>query len=155
MHHDRELHELREEVKFLYELVKRLAEELAECRGHKRKLSFIKIAFGGIMPVGPFTLTVGATTVATVLGFDQNGNPMSIDFTANPVSWTDSAEAIVSDAPTATSDTLTGVSAGVMSLTATCAGFTDTETVTVPAVVPVLSSIKISIDAPPAAAKKA
>lgn len=109
-------------------------------------LSFIRIAIGGIMPVGPATLAIGAKATATVLGFDQNGAPFVIDFTANPVTWADDNEAAVSDAPAGASDPLTGVAAGVANITATCAGFTDTETVTVPAAVPVLSSIKISID---------
>lgn len=109
-------------------------------------LSFIRIAIGGIMPVGPATLAIGAKATATVLGFDQNGAPIAIDFTANPITWADDNEASVSDAPTTTSDPLTGVAAGVMNLTATCGGFTDTETVTVLAAVPVLSSVKISID---------
>ena len=98
------------------------------------------------MPVGPATLNVGDKKTATVLGFDQNGAPFAIDFTANPVTWTDDNEAAVQDAPTGTSDGLTAVAPGVANLGATCAGFSDTEAVTVVAAAPKLSSIKISID---------
>ena len=98
------------------------------------------------MPVGPATLTIGQSKTATVLGFDQNGAPMTIDFTANPVTWTDPAETIVSDVPTTASDALTAVAAGTVPLTATCAGLTDTETITVVPQAPVLTSIKVSID---------
>ena len=112
-----------------------------------KTLSYIKIAIGGIMPIGPATLAIGAKATATVLGFDQNGAPIKIDFTANPVTWKDDNEAVVQDAPAADgSDPLTALAAGVANLTATCAGFSDTESVTVPAASPVLSSIKISID---------
>lgn len=97
------------------------------------------------MPVGPAVITVGQTTTAFVLGFDQNGAAIAIDFTANPVSWSIDNSAIASSTPNPDStDGVVGVSAGVANLTASCAGFTDTETVTVTAVVPVLSSIKIS-----------
>lgn len=99
------------------------------------------------MPVGPATLTVGQSKTATVLGFDQNGAPFAIDFTANPVTWTDDNEAAVQDTAGSTvTDPITALAAGVANLGATCAGFSDTEVVTVLAVAPKLSSIKISID---------
>lgn len=136
---EEELRLAREEVALLREIVRELR--------HEKRLAFIKIAIGGKMPVGPATLTVGDKKTATVLGFDQNGSPFAIDFTANPVTWSDDNEGSVADAPAADgSDPLTAVSAGVANLTASCAGFTDTETVTVLAAAPVLSSIKVSID---------
>ena len=132
----REIRELQKDTG----LLRTIAEDL------KPRLAFIKIAIGGIMPVGPATLAVGDKKIATVLGFDQNGAAMAIDFTANPVTWADDNEAAVQDAPAPDQDPLTAVAPGVANLTATCAGFTDTETVTVLAAAPKLSSIKISID---------
>ena len=111
------------------------------------KLAFIKIAIGGIMPVGPATLTVGDKKVVSVLGFDQSGAPFTIDFNANPVTFTDDNEAAVQDtAGSNITDPITAVSPGVANIGASCAGFSDTEAVTVVAVTPKLSSIKISID---------
>ena len=98
------------------------------------------------MPVGPATLTVGDKKTATVLGFDQNGAPFAIDFNANPVTWADDNESAVADTPTANADGLTAVAPGVANLGATCGGFSDSESITVVAQAPVLSSIKISID---------
>lgn len=100
------------------------------------------------MPVGPATLNVGDKRTLSVQGFDQNGAPIAIDFTANPVTWTDDNQAAVAeDAPgSTTADAVTAAAAGVSNFTAACAGFTDTEALTVLAVVPVLSSIKISVD---------
>lgn len=132
----REIRELRKGTALLREIARDL----------RPVLSFIKIAIGGIMPVGPVTLNVGDKKVATVLGFDQNGAPFAIDFSANPVEWVDDNEAAVQDAPTADQDALTAIAPGVANITATCAGLTDSETVTVVAQAPVLSSIKISID---------
>lgn len=123
------------------ELLRRIERDVAP-----KRLSFIKIAIGGSMPVGPATLTVGDKKTATVLGFDQNGAPFPIDFTQNPITWADDNEPVVQDAPTASQDGLTAVSPGVANLTATCGGFTDTEAITVVAQAPKLSSIKISID---------
>lgn len=135
-----EIHLEREEVHLLRKILGQLEKQ------DRPRLSVIKIAIGGRMPVGPATLTVGQTATATVQGFDQNGAPFAIDFAANPVTWTDSAEAVVSDVPTAASDPLTAVAVGTASITAVCAGLTDTETVTVIAQAPVLTSIKVSID---------
>jgi hypothetical protein len=132
-----------------------IEEDLDEIVGFlKPRLSFIKVGFvstqirGGIMATGPVKLTVGQKTTATVLGFDQTGAPFTIDFNANPVTFTDDNQAVASDAPTPPTDTITGVSAGVANITATCGGFNDTEQVTVSAVVPVLSSIKIDFSQP-------
>src|ERR1017187_4202942 len=77
-----------------------LAEEdliLEAVNSLKPKLRFIKFAIGGIMPVGPATLTVGDKKTLSVLGFDQNGAAFPIDFTANPVTFTDDNEAVLAD----------------------------------------------------------
>lgn len=109
------------------------------------RLSFIKIAHGRKNMQGPITIAVGGKSVERVLGFDQNGAPFAIDFTQNPVTWSVDNSAVASSTPEAdpSVDDVVGVSAGVANLTATCAGFSDTETVTVTAAAPVLSSIKI------------
>lgn len=109
------------------------------------RLSFIKIAHGRKNMQGPITIAVGGKSVERVLGFDQNGAPFQIDFTQNPVTWSIDQSAVASSTPETdpSVDDVVGVSAGVANLTATCAGFTDTETVTVTQAAPVLSSIKI------------
>lgn len=109
------------------------------------RLSFIKISHGEKCMQGPITLAVGAKSVERVLGFDQNGAPFAIDFTANPVTWSIDQSSVASSTPESdpSVDDVVGVSSGVANLNATCGGFTDTETVTVTAVVSVLSSIKI------------
>lgn len=133
----REIRELRKDTGLLHEI----AEDL------KPKLSFIKLSIGGVMPVGPATIAVGDKKVVSVLGFDQNGAPIAIDFTANPVTFTDDNETAVGDTSGSTvTDPITGLAVGVANITATCAGFSDTEAVTVVAATPVLSSIKVSID---------
>ena len=99
------------------------------------------------MPVGPATLTVGDKKTLSVLGFDQNGAPFAIDFTANPVTFTDDNQAALADTPGSTvTDPVTAIAVGVANVGATCAGFSDTEVVTVVAAAPLLSSIKVSID---------
>ena len=111
------------------------------------RLSYIKLAIGGKMPVGPQTLTVGDQRTVTVLGFDQFGAPFAIDFTANPVTFTDDNDAVLQDTAGATvSDPVTAVAPGVANVTGACAGFTDTEAYTVVAQAPKLSSIKLSLD---------
>ena len=111
------------------------------------RLSYIKLAIGGKMPVGPATLTVGDKKTLSVLGFDQNGAPFAIDFTANPVTFTDDNETVLQDTAGSTvTDPVVALAVGVANVGATCAGFSDTEAVTVVAAAPVLSSIKILID---------
>jgi hypothetical protein len=111
------------------------------------RLSYIKLAIGGIMPVGPATLTVGDKKTLSVLGFDQNGAPFAIDFTANPVTYVDDNQAALQDMQGSTvTDPVTALAPGVANVTATCAGFSDQEAYTVVAQAPKLSSIKISID---------
>lgn len=141
--------ELHEVILLLREEAALLKEEnriLRQIRDGK-KLSFIKISIGGKMPVGPVTLAVGDKKVVSVLGFDQNGAPIAIDFKVNPVVFTDDNQSVVQDTPDSpVSDPITALAPGVANLTATCAGFVDTEAVTVIAAAPKLSSIKISID---------
>ena len=112
------------------------------------KLSYIKLTLGGNkMPVGPQTLTVGDKKTVSVLGFDQYGAPFAIDFTANPVTFTDDNEAVLQDTSESTvTDPVTALAPGVANVGGTCAGFTDTEAYTVVAALPKLSSIKISLD---------
>src|ERR1700732_1456299 len=90
--HDAELEVLRDIDKTEHEILKRLTP----------KLSYIKLAIGGVMPFGPATLSVGDKKVASVLGFDQNGAPFAIDFTANPVTFTDDNQTAVQDTPGST-----------------------------------------------------
>jgi hypothetical protein len=153
------------EIELLKKEVRLEREELKEAKRHDRveeqllrdirrelgpHLSFIKVKIGGTMPVGPITAAIGDQLVASVQGFDQNGAPFAIDFTnpANAVTYTDDNEASVASTPNSTNqtDALNCVAAGVANIGATCAGFSDTETVTVAAAAPVLSSIKVSLD---------
>lgn len=116
-----------------------------------KQLSFIKIAFtkGDHMALGPVTITVGQKSTATVQGFDQNGAPFPIDLTANPVTWAIDQSTLDSSTPAADgSDAIVSLAGGVANLTATCAGFSDTETITNVAVAPVLASIKIDFSTP-------
>jgi hypothetical protein len=130
-------------------------------------LAFIKIAFyqpkeetmSTTAPVpsqstaGPVVLTVGQSTTASVLGFDQNGNPMPTDFVMPPVSFSVDSASFASSTPNSdgVTDAIVGVAEGVANLTASVTGpngtLTDTETITVTAAVvtpPVLSSIKVA-----------
>lgn len=131
---------------------------LKDIRRELRHLAYIDIRFthshhhhhhpgGSIMPVGPATLAVGQSSAATVVGFDQVGAPFAIDFN-DPnfaVSWAVDDPAVLNLAPQPDqSATVTGASAGVANVTATCAGFTKTQQVTVTAPSPILSSIDIN-----------
>ena|SRR5882724_2889415 len=125
-----------------------LREIVALLRPPTTTLSSIKLIFsGGTMPQGPVTISVGQTVTATVVGFDQNGAPFSGTIPAPTFAIDNSAIATID----ATSGVTVGVSAGVANATASLTSaeglaLSDTETVTVTAVVPVLSSIKISFD---------
>lgn len=99
------------------------------------------------MPVGPLTISVGQSYVASVVGFDQNGAAFSGPIPAATFAVADSTVASID--PTAGTGAglaggVTGVSASLTS--AEGLALTDTETLTVTAVVPVLSSIKVSLD---------
>ena len=137
---------LKEMVRLLRKLVKE--EEPAT-------LTSIKIKFQGVSmaTAGPVTLTsAGQQVTASVLGYDQFGQPFTGAMPAATLSSDDTASAIVTFDP-ATGLT-TAVANGVANITATLTtaeglSLTDTEAVTVaiPVVPPptsVLSSIKVA-----------
>lgn len=139
---DHELHQLRREVR-----------ELAHHLHHPhRHLKSIEIAFteGTTMTAGPANLNVGQSVTATILGFDQFGQPFTIDFTANPVSWGIDQPGIASFTSNADKTaTVTGVAAGTANLSAQCGAFSDSAQVIVAGQqAPVLSSIKIDFGTP-------
>jgi hypothetical protein len=107
--------------------------------------------------VGPVTLNQGQSTIASVQGFDQFGNPMPADFVIPPVTFSIDNSTIASSTPNAdgVTDAIVGLTGGVANLTATVQGpngpLSDVETVTVvasPPPTPVLSSIKIAFSTP-------
>ena len=120
------------------------------------KLSLIKIQFskGTSMPTaGPVTLTtLGQQVTASVLGFDQFGQPFTGTMPTATLSSDDTAQAIVTFDPT--TGLTTAVANGVANITASLTtaeglSLTDTEAVTVaipvvPPPTPVLSSIKVA-----------
>jgi hypothetical protein len=139
-------------------------------RHHHQRLSSIKIRFHyhhhhhkgeHEMPSDPITLTVGESVVASVVGFDQNGNPFKGAIPQPTWSIDNSTfDSIAADATNPANEDVVSLAAGVANLTATVAGpagpLTDTEAIT--NVVPqVLTSIQIQFSAPaiPAAVKKA
>ena len=119
-------------------------------------LSSIKIQFSKGTPVptaGPVTLTTaGQQVTASVLGFDQFGNPFTGTMPTATLSSDDTAQAIVQFDPT--TGLTTAVANGVANITASLTtaeglALTDTEAVTVaipvvPPPTPVLSSIKVA-----------
>ena len=108
------------------------------------KLTSLVILFDG--EVMPANIAVGQVTVATVLGFDQNNQPFPIDFAANPPAWSIDNPAVASIAPDSTtpsSEAVTGVSAGSATLSVSCAGLSASDTVTVSAAAPVLTTLQI------------
>lgn len=145
-------HEEHEELEVLRDIDK----ELHKITGFlEPQLSSIKIRFtkGDHMAEGPVTLSVGQKTTATIDGFDQNG--AAFTGTIPPVTFSIDNSAIASSTPNSDgiSDVVAGVSGGVANLTASLTSaegkaLTDTETVTVTAVVPVLSSIKVNFSTP-------
>lgn len=99
---------------------------------------------------GPVTLTsAGQTVTATVVGFDQFGNPFTGTIPTPSFSSDDTAGAIVTLDPA--TGLVTAVANGVANITASLTtaegvALSDTEAVTVaiPTVTPVLSSIKVA-----------
>jgi len=69
-------------------------------------------------------LEIGKTTIASVQGLDQHGQPFPIDFTANPPSWSvaDPTLATIAPDPTLGSEDVTGVAAGTEVLSVSVAG---------------------------------
>ena len=123
-------------------------------------LTAIKITFskGTPMPAvaGPITLTTaGQQVTASVLGFDQFGQPFTGTMPTAVLASDDAAGAIVTFDPT--TGMTTAVANGVANITATLTtaeglALTDTEAVTVaipivPPPTPVLSSIKVGFTA--------
>lgn len=120
------------------------------------QLKSIKIAFQGEshMPTaGPITLTsAGQTVTASVLGFDQFGQPFTGAIPTATFASDDTAGAIVTFDPS--TGLVTAVANGVANITASLTSaeglsLTDTEAVTVaipitPPPTPVLSSIKVA-----------
>jgi hypothetical protein len=149
--------EEKEEIRILKHIEEDLDELVAQ---GKKRLSFIKIAFaiGGRMAQGPVTLSVGQSTKATVVGFDQNGAVFT--GTIPPVTYTLDNPALDSSTPDgANGDDIVSLAAGVANLTASLTtaegmALSDTETITNTAIVQVLSSIKIDFATPKAPVKK-
>ena len=120
------------------------------------QLAFMKENFMNEPTVGPVLLTLaGQAATASIVGFDQFGNPWN--GAIPPVSFSIDTPAIATSTPNAdgVTDVVTAVSNGVANLTAMLTtaenvALTDTETVTVaippppPPPTPVLSSIKIA-----------
>lgn len=124
---------------------------------HHRVLTSIKIQFRrSIMATaGPVTLTsAGQTVTASVLGFDQFGNPWTGKLPHFDLTSDDASGAVVTLDPA--TGLVTAVANGVANITATLttaegASLADTEAVTVaipivPPPVPVLSSIKVAFE---------
>ncbi len=128
----------------------------------------------GAPVAGPLTLVLaGQTAIASVIGFDQLGNPWTGAMPPAVFTDDDTAGAIIILADNGDgTDTVTAVANGVANVTATVQTtdgngnpitLTDTEAVTVaipvvPPPTPILSSIKVAFDTggptPPVAAKK-
>lgn len=146
-------HEDRRERRELDEILHTEREILHELRPH---LSHIKTAFskGTDMPTaGPITLTsVGQKVTASVVGFDQFGQPWTGPLPAATFVSDDTAEAIVTFDP-ATGEVV-AVANGVANISATLTtaegvslGDSEAVTVAIPVVpppTPVLSSIKVA-----------
>jgi hypothetical protein len=126
-----------------------------ELRHHPPRLTTIKVRFskGPIMKIGPITLVaVGATATASIVGFDQFGQPFLGPMPVPTLSSDDTAGAIATLDPS--TGKVTAVANGVANITGSLTiaeglSLTDTETVTVaiPVTPPppqVLSSIKVA-----------
>lgn len=120
---------------------------------HPSTLTRIKIQFqGAIMATpGPITLvTAGQQVTASVVGFDQFGNPFTGTMPTATLTSDDAAGAIVTFDPS--TGLTTAVANGVANISATLTtveglSLTDSEAVTVaiaPPPTPVLSSIKVA-----------
>lgn len=133
-------------------LLHTIADELAPKR---RKLTRVQILFlrGNMATPGPVTLTsAGQQVTASVVGFDQFGQPFTGTIPSATFSSDDSAGAIITFDPQ--TGLCTAVANGVANITAkltTAEGveLSDTESVTVaipvtPPPTPVLSSIKVA-----------
>lgn len=147
---DRLLDEILEQQRETNRLLRRLVKD----EEPSVVLTRIKIQFqGAIMatPVaGPVTLTaVGQTVTASVLGFDQFGNPFTGTVPTPTFTASDTTGAIATFDPA--TGLVTAVANGVDSITASLTtaeglALSDTEAVTVaiPVVAPVLTTIKVA-----------
>lgn len=152
--HHRDLEE--KEVELLRESVKLQREDLAVDKQIrdllKPRMSSIKIAFSekpmADPVVGPVVMNVGDAVIASVVGFDQNGQVFAGPIPPVTFSIDDSSIASLD----AASGEVDGIAGGVANLTANVTSaeglaLTDTETVTVvalPPPTPVLSSVKVA-----------
>jgi len=155
---------LRQELRSLRGILEELKEIELDVRPPVKTLTSIKIALtkvtGEIM-FGPFTLKVGDTRVASVKGFDQDGNEMVIDFVANPVSFSNSDGSVlgaVLESDPSLAD-ITALAKGTSTLGATCAGLSTNDadnlvTVTEVGTTPVLTTIKLDLAGGNSAAAK-
>jgi hypothetical protein len=132
-----------------------LEEAIWKLLGPEPTLTAIKIQFQGesMATPGPITLTtVGETATASVVGFDQFGQPFTGTMPTATLSSSDTAGAIVTFDPTTgkTVAVANGVANITVSLTtAEGLSLTDTEAVTVaipvvPPPTPVLTTIKVA-----------
>lgn len=150
-----ELDELREESGLTRD--QWLMESIWKLLGPEPQLNHIKVAFQGdpmATPTpGPVTLTsVGQTVTASVVGFDQFGNPFTGTIPTPTFTASDTAGAIATFDPA--TGLVTAVANGVDNITATLTtaeglSLTDTEAVTVaipvvPPPTPVLTTIKVA-----------
>jgi hypothetical protein len=144
------------------ERIERTEEEILYLLQHS--LATIKIRFRrkNMANTDPVTISIGQVEVATVVGFDQNGQPFLGTIPTPTWAIDNSAVAtIATDTTNPANEDVTGVAAGVGNLSASLvnaqgATLTDSEPVTV--VVPqVLTSIQIQFGTPltQAAAKTA
>lgn len=135
-----------------------------------RHLSKIKIYFtlsdnvsitsdlkGDTKMPGPITMLVGQSTIASVVGFDQFGNPMPADFVMPAITFTISDTSLATEAAnTDGTATVTAIAPGDASLKADVTSaeglaLTDVGSITISPVTPpkpVLSSIKVLFTTP-------
>ncbi len=167
-HHDEHEEHEEKEIELLEEAVKLEREEVGILRRTFRpRLAVIKLGFtektmgtpGTPAPVvGPVTINIGDVIVASVVGFDQFGQPWT---GAMPTATFTDDDSVATSLDPSTNQ-VTGLAGGVGNITGSLTSaeglaLTDTESVTVlpapPPPEPVLSSIKVAFSpAAPAAA---
>lgn len=148
-----------EEVRLLRR-IKDLLEQLVD--NVVPHLTEIQIVFqtGDNMATGAVTLNIGQTTVASVAGFDQFGNPFSPVPTPTWAIDQPSLDSIVSDPTTPANEDVTSLAPGTANLSAAVAGsngtLTATAVITNVAVTPtpVLTTIAIEFSTPATPAVK-
>jgi hypothetical protein len=117
----------------------------------KPRLAFIKVFFGGNMSAGPVTLNIGQKTTASVVGFDQNGQPFNGPIPTPSYSIDDTSLDSIATSTDPSQEDVTSLAVGTANLTATVTGpsgpLTDTEQV-INVSPQVLSSVKIQFSTP-------